>query len=167
LGLIEQLGIDPKLIVINILGFIVLLIILKKYMYGPITGLLAQRAEDIRSTYDAAEQEKSAAEQFRLEYEKRIAQVETEAHEKIQASIKEAHGIRDEIVNEARAKAELALARGLDELAREREKTVVALREEVADLVIGATSRILEQTIDEKTHRKLVDDFISGVGKKN
>lgn len=165
--ILKELGIDPQLILVNIIGFLCLYALLKKFLYGPITHMMAERTEDIRSTYETAEAEKTHAEQFRRDYEKRLAEVETEAHERIQAAIKEAHGLRDDIVNEARTKAEKALDRGIAELAREREKTVVELRQEVADLVVKATSSILEKSVDDQTHRKLIDEFIGGVGKKN
>lgn len=163
--LFEQLGIDPKLILVNIIGFIVLVSILKKFLYGPITQMIASRAEDIRSTYEAAEAEKAAMEQLRQDYEKRMSEIETEAHEKIQAAIKEAHGIRDEIVADARGRAENILERGEEELTRERDKTVAAIRQDVANLVIDASSRLLERSMDDQAHRKLIDDFISSVGK--
>lgn len=163
--LFEQLGIDPKLILVNIIGFIVLVSILKKFLYGPITQMIASRADEIRSTYEAAEAEKAAMEQLRKDYEKRMSEIETEAHEKIQAAIKEAHGIRDEIVADARGRAGNILLRGEEELTRERDKTVAAIRQDVANLVIDASSRLLERSMDDQAHRKLIDDFISSVGK--
>lgn len=165
MGILEQLGIDPRLIVVNVLGFVLLLWVMKRFLYGPITQVMSNRAEDIRSMYAAAESEKSAMEELRRDYEKRLDSIESEARERIQAAIKEAHGIRDEIISNARARAEAVLERGQEELAREREKAIVALREEVADLVIRASSRLLERSLDDAAHRKLIDEFISNVGR--
>jgi F-type H+-transporting ATPase subunit b len=165
LSILQQLGIDPKLILVNILGFVLLLWILKKFLYGPITKMLADRAEQVRSTYEAAEAEKASMEQLRTDYERRLAGIEAEARQKIQTAIKEAQSVRDEIIADSRGRAEGILQRGQEELLREREKTLVALRQEVADLVIGASSRLIERSLDDAAHRKLVDDFISSVGK--
>lgn len=162
---LHDLGVDPTVIIVNIVGFLILLWFLKKFLYGPITNMLEVRANEVRSTYDAAEAEKAAMEQLRMDYEKRLAGIEAEAREKIQAAIKEAQGIRDEIVADARAKADATIERAEAELVREREKTIVALRHDVADLVVTASSRLLEREIDDPAHRKLIDEFISGVGK--
>jgi F-type H+-transporting ATPase subunit b len=164
LEILKQLGIDPELIVVNIVGFVVLLLILKKFLYGPITKMFADRADDIRSTYEAAESEKAAMEKLRLDYEKRLADIEAEAREKIQAAIKEAQGARDEIVSDAKEKADKLLQRGEDELAREREKTIVALRQELADLVVSASSKLVAREMNDEAHRKLIDEFISSIG---
>jgi F-type H+-transporting ATPase subunit b len=104
-------------------------------------------------------------EQLRTDYERRLAGIEAEARQKIQTAIKEAQSVRDEIIADSRGRAEGILQRGQEELLREREKTLVALRQEVADLVIGASSRLIERSLDDAAHRKLVDDFISSVGK--
>ncbi|HOM70669.1 MAG TPA: F0F1 ATP synthase subunit B [Armatimonadota bacterium] len=164
--LFEELGIDPTIIVVNIIGFILLVWLLKRFLYRPITQMMDQRAEDIRSTYAAAETEKAAMEELRRDYEEQLADIEAEAHERIQAAIKEAHSIRDDIIADAREKSDAIILRGEEELAREREKAIVELREEVANLIISASSKLLERSLDDQSHRRLIDEFISGVGEK-
>lgn len=162
--ILEQLGIDPTVIVVNIIGFLLLVAVLRKFLYSPVTTMLENRKEEIANTYAAAERERNTMEGLRQDYEKRLAGIEAEAHERIQAAIKEAQGIRDEIIEDARAKAESILLRGEEELVREREKAVEELRAEVASLVIAASSNLLERSLDDESHRKLIDDFISSVG---
>lgn len=163
--ILEQLGINPELILVNIIGFVLLLLLLKKFLYGPILQMLDARKSDIQATYDAAENQRESMEELRKDYEKRLAGIEADANERIQAAVKEAQGIRDEIINDARGKSEDILRRGQEELARERQKTIAELREEVANLAIGASSKLLERSMDTAAHRKLIDDFISTVGK--
>lgn len=161
----DILNIDPRVLLIQIGGFILLLIVFKRFLFGPIGQVLEGRRQDIAETYATAERERGAMEGFRRDYEKRLAAIETESHEKIQAAIKEAQGIRDEIIADARSRSDSILSRGEAELAREREKTILDLRREVADLVINASSNLLDRSLDDAAHRKLIDDFISSVGK--
>ncbi len=158
------LNIDWRVLLLQIGGFILLLLVFRRYLFGPIKQLLEDRRMEIADTYASANRERESMEQLRRNYEKRLEGIESEARERIQAAIKEAQGIRDDIVSEARSKAEAVLKRGEEELGRERDKTIVELRREVADLVIGASSKLLERAIDEPTHRKLIDDFISSAG---
>jgi F-type H+-transporting ATPase subunit b len=164
LEIFEQLGIDPRLIVVNIVGFALLLSILKKFLYGPITQVLADRKNDIKSEYDAAEAEKARMEELRADYERRLADIESEARQRIQTAIKEAQESREHILNEARTNADRAMTRAEDEIAREREKAVVELRRDVVDLTIQAASNLIEKALDEAGHRRLVGDFIKSVG---
>jgi len=162
----EQLGIDPKLIVVNIVGFLILLAILKKFLYGPITQVLTDRAEDIRAAYADAEAEKARMEELRADYERRIADIEAEARRRIQETVKEADGIKEHILNEARTNANRILTRAEEEITREREKAVVQLKREVVDLTINAAARLIGKSLDEPGQRRLVDEFISGVETK-
>jgi F-type H+-transporting ATPase subunit b len=163
LEIFEQLGIDPKLIVVNIIGFLLLLAILKKFLYKPVTQVLADRAEDIRSAQAAAEAEKARMEELRADYERRIADIEAEARQKIQTSVKEAQEIREHILAEARENSDKILTRAEAEIVRESEKAMVELRREVVDLTINAASKLIGRSLDDAGNKKLVDDFINSV----
>ncbi|MDO8587359.1 MAG: F0F1 ATP synthase subunit B [Armatimonadota bacterium] len=160
----EQLGIQPELIAVNIIGFIILLAILKKFLYGPITQMLESRKEDISAAYAAAESEKAKMEELRTDYERRLADIESEARQRMQETVKEAQEIREHLLAEARTNADRILARAESEIGREREKVIEELRREVVDLTINAAARLVDRSLDEPGHRRLVDDFIRSVG---
>lgn len=164
MGIFEQLGIDPKLILVNIIGFILLLAILKKFLYGPITQILADRAEDVRSTYAAADAEKAKMEELRADYERRLADIEAEARQRIQEAIKEAQASKEHILNEARENADRIMQRGEQEIVREREKAVAEIRAQVVELTINAAGKLIEKSLDDTASRRLVDEFITSVG---
>jgi len=149
--------------VVNIIGFLILVALLKKYLYRPIMEIIESRQKEVADTYSAAERERDAMEELRRDYEKRLSGIEAEAREKIQAAIKEAQAARDEIIADARERAEALLRRGEEELAREREKAIVELREEVANLIISASSKLIEKEMNDDAHRRLVDEFISNL----
>jgi F-type H+-transporting ATPase subunit b len=157
------LNIDPKVVLIQIFGFVLLMLIFKKFFFGPIGQVLEDRKNTIAEGYAAADRAKAEMENLRKEYVDRLTAIEAEGAEKIQTAVKEAQAVRDEIVGEARAKAEAVVERGTQELERERQKAIAELREEVANLAIGASSKLLERSLDDKAHRKLIDDFISSV----
>jgi len=161
--LAEQLGIQPELVAVNIIGFLILVALLKKYLYGPIMELIESRQKEVADTYSAAERERETMEELRRDYEKRLAGIEAEAREKIQTAIKEAQAARDEIIADARERADALLKRGEDELAREREKAIFEIRKEIADLVISASSKLIEKEMDDAAHHRLVDEVISNM----
>lgn len=162
--LLKTLGLDPAVLASEIAGFILLFFFLRKFLFFPILGLLAAREEDIRSTYDAANSERSKAEEFRVDYEKRLADVDAEARVRLQAAIQEAEGAKNEIISEAKTRAEKILERAQEDLAREREKTVASLREEVVNISLSAAGKLIGESLDETKHRTLVTDFIDRIG---
>ena len=163
--LFHLLRIDPQVIAAQILGFALLWILLRRYLFGPVMGLVQSRQQEIKSTYEAAENEQARAEEFRTEYEKRLTGIEAEARAKIQEAIKHADDAKNEIIADARRRSEDILKRGEEELAREREKTLAAIREEVVDLSLEAAGKLVGETLDEPRHRRLIGDFISRLAK--
>ncbi|HET6455636.1 MAG TPA: F0F1 ATP synthase subunit B [Armatimonadota bacterium] len=163
--LFHLLRIDPHVIAAQILGFALLWILLRRYLFGPVMGLVQSRQQEIKSTYEAAENEQAKAEEFRTEYEKRLTGIEAEARAKIQEAIKHADDAKNEIVADARRRSEDILKRGEEELAHEREKTLAAIREEVVDLSLEAAGKLVGETLDEPRHRRLIGDFISRLAK--
>jgi F-type H+-transporting ATPase subunit b len=148
----------------QILAFLALIWVLKKFLFGPINGVLENRQHEVQSTLDRIAADRQAMEQARAEYEQRIVAVEAEAREKIQAALKEAQGMKDEIVATARAEADRVVSRGRDEINREKVKALAELRVEVADLAIAAAGKVLGQVMDDRAHRDLIKDFVNQVG---
>ena len=73
--------------------------------------------------------------------------------------------VYDEIVEEARAEANLIIERAKVEIEREKEKAEYSLKKEAIDLALELSKKVIEKNIDEKKNRTLIDEFISEVGK--
>ncbi|MDH7600761.1 MAG: F0F1 ATP synthase subunit B [Armatimonadota bacterium] len=156
----DILNIDPRVLAVQIGGFLLLLVVFKLFLFKPIVSILEARQQEIESRYRDAEERQQVAERLRAEYERHLATIEELMHTKIAEAIKEGQAMRDEIIASARAKAEDILARAEEQIQREKEKAVYELRGLVADLTITVASKLLEEQLDESKHRRLVDRFI-------
>ncbi|HUV05072.1 MAG TPA: F0F1 ATP synthase subunit B [Armatimonadota bacterium] len=163
-GIMHTLKIDPRVMAAQVTGFILLWILLAKYFFRPVLALLDSRRQEVKSLYESAESERAKAEEFRADYEKRMAGIEAEARARIQAAIKEAQGAKNEILADAKSRAEDILRRGQEDLAREREKTLAQLRGEVVNISVAAAGKLIEESLDQARHRRLVSDFIDRIG---
>ena len=159
-----MLAISWQALLLQIVGFILLVLVLKKYLFGPINGVLEARQNDIQGTLDQIHQDRQAMETSRREYEARLATIEAEARDRIQAAIKEAQEMKDEIVGSARGEAERLVSHAREEIVREKQQALVELRTQVADLAVNAAGKILHRSVDDRAHRELINDFIGQVG---
>ena len=162
--ILNALGIDPKMLVTQIVGFIILVLLLKRFLYAPLFSVIDQRQADIKATYDQLDADRAAMERTRREYEERLAGIENEARERIQAAIKEAQALRDGIVTDARQQAETIVQRGRNESERERQKAFLEMRQEIVHLAVAAAGKLVGDSLDGPRQSKLVDDFITSVG---
>ena len=158
-GVLHDLGIEPRLLVVNIAGFVILLILLSKFLYAPITGLLRERSEGIRNDLEEAERQRREMEELRAEYEQHLARIEQEARDRLQETMQQAHAVRDQLLEETRAEAERTRERVMEEMHRERDKLRVELRDEVVEISITAAERIIERSLDAEAHRAVIDDL--------
>lgn len=159
--LLNDLNIDLNAVVINIVGFLLLLLVLQKMVFKPIGNVLAERQGDINATYDKLDADRRQMEALRADYEQRLTAIEAEAREKIQSAIREAQTARDQIVQEAQERSRELITRAESEAEREREQAMITLRRQMVDLALGAATKVIGDSLDDNRQRKLIDDFIT------
>ncbi len=160
-SLLDALNIDPTAILINIVGFLVLLWLCNIIVFGPIGKLLADRQKDIGDTYDKIDADKRSMEQTRDDYQRRLAAIEEERRETVARAISEAQTTRDQIVHEAQARAQEMIKRAELDVEHERAEALITLRNQVVDLALGATTKLIGDSLDESRQRRLIDEFIN------
>jgi F-type H+-transporting ATPase subunit b len=161
---IGPLAINIPLIVTQIIGFLILLWFLNRYVFRPILGILAERQKNIQDVYDGLDRDRESMESTRRQYEERLAGIEAEAREKIQAAVKEAQDLRADLVADAQKQAESIVERGRNEIERERQKAFLEMRQQIVSLAVAAAGKVIGEAMNEPRHAKLVDDFIAGIG---
>jgi F-type H+-transporting ATPase subunit b len=134
--------------------------VLRKYAFGPIQKIIDERRQRIRSALEEADRARDEARRLLEEH---------------RALMKDARGQSEEILSEARRIAESQRERLREELEAERQRRIEdirkqieaetrraleQLRAEVAELTVIATARVTGKVLDEKDHRRLIDEAI-------
>ena len=164
MDILNNLGINFKSIIIQAVGFLILLLILKKYLFGKISAMIKERSEGVKSTYAKVENDRAEAERLIIEYQKKLAEVEAEVGRRIQEAVKEGERISEGIVQRAQQEIELLRVKAQESIELERKKALADIRNQVVTLSIMASSRIIQQSISQQTAEKLVDGFIEEIG---
>jgi len=143
--------------------FIILFPVIRSFFLVPLGEAIGNRTTELEKTFSDAEDLRSEMKSMQSSYEKRIAETEADAREKIQAQIKEAQALRQRLEAEAVGRADELLKRAHDEIASERNKVITELRLEVVNLTLGATEKLLGENMDTDKNRRLVNDFVNKV----
>ena len=162
--MLNTLGINFKLIIVQGIGFLILLFVLKKFLFGKISAMIKARADEVKNTYEKTEKDKADAERLRLEYQRKLAEAEAEAARRVQEAINEGNRISEELVKRAKEEVDHVRIRSQESIEQERKKALTEIRNQVVTLSILASSKIIQQSINQKTAEKLVDDFIEEIG---
>lgn len=140
--------------------FGLLLILLRKFAWGPITSALDERENRIQDSMDQAERALAEAKKVQADNTKARRESEAEAQRLLREAREEAERLRGEEVGRTREKIQEMQENAQAEIEREKQSALADLRREVADLAIQAAEKILSENLDDNRQRKLVDEFI-------
>ena len=156
---------DPHagLIAWTIITFVVVLIILKRFVWSPLLESLDERQRRIRDALEGAEQARDEAQAALAEHQKALAGAESEAREIVAQAREAGERVRTDIIDDARRDAEQTVEQALRSIESEKQAALSELRREVADLAVRAAGEIVNANLDDERNRQLVDDLIAGV----
>lgn len=146
-------------------AFILLVWVLKKMAWKPLLKLLDERREKIRTGFEEIERTKKELEQLKTDYERARAHIEDEARQKLQQAIDEGKHVARELQEGSRREARAVLEKAKEDISLEVAKAKVTLRNEIADLTLRATERLIQEKLDETKDKEIVLDFIEDLEK--
>lgn len=153
-------------ILVQLVCFIILLALLKKFAWGPLIGIMKQREEQVASQIDEAEKTRAEAIQYLNEQRELLKQSREEAQTLIENAKKQGDAQREEIIVTARNEAERMKENAKREIETEKEKAVTALREQVASLSVLIASKVIEKELTEADQEKLINEYLQEAGEK-
>jgi F-type H+-transporting ATPase subunit b len=162
--ILHQLGITWQLLVTQIIGFLILMVVLHRVFTTKIFSILDERRNSIQAGYDQLDAQRAAMEEARRDYEQRLANIEEQARQQIQAAIKDGQELRDNIVSDARKQSESIIEQGRNDIQRERQQAFIEMRQQIVSLAISAAGKVVGESLNDARQTKLVDDFIGSVG---
>jgi F-type H+-transporting ATPase subunit b len=148
---------------VEIVVFLVLLYLLSRYVFPPIDKALRARQQLIARSLSEAEQARREVEEAKKKERADLAEARHQAQEILDRAQKLGEELREELRQKGREEQEAMLTRARAELAQEREKAVTQLRNQVADLVLMATTKVLQEELDPKRQRRLIDEALGEV----
>jgi len=156
--------IDIRQVATQILGFLILLWVMRKFAWGPVLGMLEARRKKIADEFAAADQAKAEANEAKARFETELRGIEARSRQRLQEALAEGQKLAGEIRQQAQAEAGARLARAQDDIARERETAKELLKEQMVHLSMRTAEKILRQKLDDPAQRKLIGEFVEEVG---
>lgn len=160
----EGLGINLGYLISQIVNFVLLLIILRMFLYKPIVGMLDRRRDKIKTDLQEAEDARSKAEAAKQEHEKQLEQAREERHSILAEATEQAEKMRAEILAKARSEAQEIITKTQDEMEYERRQALLAVQDQIVDLALTAAAKVIGESVDEQAHRRLIREFIAEIG---
>ena len=162
----DILNIDPKVLILQIGAFAILLIVFKVWLFKPVLGIIDARKSEIENDYAAAEGKLKTAENLKNRYESELAAVKERVAEKMSEAEAEAEALKKQIIDDSRREAAAITEKAMAEIAEEKEAAIRAVKSDMAQLAVDAAGKVIRANMDTETNKKLVADFIAGLDGK-
>lgn len=162
----EESFINGGDILFQLVIFLILLALLRKFAFGPLMGIMKQRENHIANEISAAENNHQEAKKLAAEQRELIKESRVEAAQLIESAKKLGEDQKDEIIRLARTEAERMKESAKKEIQQEKEQAVTALREQVASLSVLIASKVIEKELSEQDQEKLINEYINEVGEE-
>jgi F-type H+-transporting ATPase subunit b len=151
-------------LLITVLGALfALILVIKVVIPGMIKPHLVSRQEAIAHNAEQVETTLREVAEMRDEFRQRLASIEDETRRRMDEAVHEADSLRESILAEARQQAAGILRRGEEDVARERAKSLVTLRIQFVDDVIGAAEFAAARSLTPPRQQQLVGDFVQKI----
>ena len=152
------MSLEIKQIITQIIAFLIMLWILKRYAWKPLLNLMDERTKKIQSLFDEIAEKNLLVDLRMSEYETRISEIKNEGQAIIQNSVKDARKIAQDLQIESQRKAHDILNKAQEEAKRELSKAKVEMKKEIVNLAL--------LTFEKLMHMKLTKEEIDQYGTK-
>lgn len=146
-------------------GLIILLIlILKKYAWGPILNAIETREDNIKDALEAAEKARAEMDNLKSENEKMLKK----AREERDGILKEARQIKENMIaeasDEAEEKADAMISKAKTAIQSEKQSAIADIKAQMSELSISIAEKVVKKELADKDDQmKLVDDMLKDV----
>ncbi|MFH0874002.1 MAG: ATP synthase F0 subunit B [Candidatus Komeilibacteria bacterium] len=146
--LIKTFHIDWTLLVAQLINFGIVFFVIYRFALRPLTKIMSDRSSTISKS---------------LERAKKIIQAKKEAAEIILLAQRQADDKKKAIITETEVKTQQIVAQAKQQIEQEKDRLVADAREEMIDLVVSASAKLLNQKIDSHKDRAFISEQVTSL----
>jgi len=147
----------------TLLIFIVLLVVLSRFAFKPLTAAVAARERALEEAISGAKRDREEAAKLMEEQRRQLAEARNEAQRYIAEGRAMGEKMRADMLEETRLQQQELLDRARRDIDAEKERAIAELRREAVDLAIAGASKVIERNLDDQANRALVEAFLSSL----
>jgi len=144
----------------TVITFVLLLMILKKFAWGPILKGLEDRENRIKSAVDKAEQDQKEAGKHLEEQKRLIGEAKLESSRLINDSKETTELTRKVIIEQARSEADRLIERAKQEIDLSKEAAIADVKKYAVEISLLAAQKVVGETLSDKQQINLIEKYI-------
>jgi F-type H+-transporting ATPase subunit b len=154
-------------ILIQAINFLILIFLLSRFLFKPLTTFLADRSAGIARSLAEAKTAHEAAAKAQTEYQAKIRETQREIAALREQGQREAEAERQRLLQASREEAGRLVVQAKAEIEAETKRAKASLREEAAGIALAAAERLLGRAVTSDDQKRLAEQYVRELGGKN
>jgi F-type H+-transporting ATPase subunit b len=155
--------ISPGLFIWSALTFILLVLLLYKFAFGPLMQMQQKRQSEIREAIATSERLREEARALLDDYKQQLSNARVEAEEIVERARKVGESAKAELVQEAKDQSERILEKAHEQIERDTNQALAQIRGKVADLTLAATEKVTRRSLSSEDDLRLIREALSEI----
>jgi len=143
--------------------FLIVVVVLGKFAWGPVLGLLQERERFIHKSLSDAKHDRDQAEARLKDYAAKLQTAQAEAVAIIEEAKRDAERAREELKQRARTEADNMVRNAEKQIEMQTTRAMQQIRQEAVDLSVTIASKLLERNISKADNEKLIADALKQI----
>jgi len=164
---LDVISVNIWQILISLCNLVILFLILKKFLFKPVQKVTQTRRAELDDIYSEAKAAQTRADMNEKEWSEKLAAVKAESDTIIKNANERAARRGEEIVSDAREKADGIVREAQTQADLEHKKAQAQIKKEIADVSSAISEKVLGREISKADHRDLIERAIAEMGENN
>ena len=163
MDILKDFGVEPLLLLAQIINFIILLYILKRFLYKPILKVLEERKKRIETSMKQADDMQNRFDESTKKQEELLNKGREEATRIVEEAKQEARALSTLIQAETKQNIQDSLKKNQESLELEQQKMVAEARGQIVDMIASATEKVVTKSLKESDKERLIQQSIKDI----
>ena len=158
------IGVNFWTALFTLLNFIILYLVAKRFLIGPILAIIENRQKEIDDMYLQAGCAKDNALALEEEYKQKLSAATETGERIVKEAVARGQAREDEILRAANAEASAIMDKAAADIAQEKKKALNDAKDEISDMAIAIAQKVVGRELNAADQADLVDSFIAQLG---
>ena len=147
-----------------LLNTLIIFFVAKKFLFGPVMKIIADRQQEIDDMYAQAGSAKDSAEKLQAEYAEKLSDAAATSERIVKEATARGQAKEEEILREANQRADAIRAKASADIAQEKKKALNDAKDEISVIALAIAGKVVGRELNAEDQSKLVDSFIEELG---
>jgi len=160
----EFLNINFFTALFTLANTVALVLVLKKFLWGPVMKMIADRQQEIDDLYSDAGRAKAEAQKLEQAYREKLDAAVQTGERMVKEAVERGQNREEESIRQANAEADAIRAKANADIAQEKKKAINDAKNEISDLALTIAGKVVGRELTDADRSRLVDSFIDELG---